>query len=467
VTMLLTDRRFGNGLPDTPLLTYAMGDFWYRFFDDQAGLTAMVQAVRDELVELDRSAHASIEANLLFGGDLLDREDRFPYLLDPSLVELMPIRFGDQLFFGNEVYYGQSIPMSWRFPLPANLYGITGVADRGRRPSRMLIEGQGCFQHRTPRDNWLQMHEDPRTVFRTIDVPKVGHRLLVWLHGVEIDRLLFARRRGMLVGLVAETTPPYMQAVEAALSADLRGGDELNLRRLLAAIAGGGMTEQDEVVEVIHTDRPMPVVITDRATYVGPATSLPVVVAGARAPAGTFLFDNVKFARLNQAPTWLSQFHLMPDITGLSQSQLITRVPASLQVVQTDEGLVANIANASDEFNAWINRPVGQFATWISKRNDLTPDSNGQFAISDFPSKINVLETLVGSPVTAGVSLSLIKASALVDNAHLLARLIRRVIPPHHAHIIEFDGDPPPGWIGPNGCSPNGLQLFSRPERPI
>lgn len=438
---------YGPKLPTVAELNQLAGDFWSRLFADQGSISAINAAVQQEYRQQIRNLHEQAATGSFQESPLHHTETFWPLLVRPIDVTLSPIRYGDGYQYGGAhggqpIYYGQYVEDHWRMPIPGDLVSATGVSDKVAMPDRWYTTGLDAFW----RPGELEMTVDPREVFQTRRDTQGEPYLLLWLYMAKFERFYLANRFGTLLGSYQKSTEPYRSAITACMLSNIYGSNEIRLRELLAAAVGEPVAEKAETVVTLLEDRPSPVVITDRRTVYGRPGKHPVVSVGQVLEAGDFFFDSVKFSDFRSGvPDWLSSITLPKAVTGVAEAEIPAgTVPISVSL-KNDKTYIRTGVDYP-EFWDWINSAEPSLPAILAEHLGLKVSNRNTPSPEVFPASADVLSALAESSLRYSLSVSLLRSSTLVDGAAQTLGMIRQLLPPWVAHVVQFDGPPPAGW---------------------
>lgn len=246
--------------------------------------------------------------------------------------------------------------------------------------------------------------------------------------------------------------PTPERSWDRCLNASYRGivkqTSELSLRDVIAAVFEVPVIRHPAKVIQVHTDRPRPLVVTDRETLVGHDGDSPSVEVGQLVAPGDFVFESVRFHDfcLSKPPSWMSVLRVPPRYfpKGISHPIQFSNQPQTLT-----SSIVGGKIRVRFPITAASNAERDRFWELVDEREEALGHGLAQFitnhpspTLGQLPSQVIPLQVIWSLWLNLGVSVSVVRLRPTTDHLGRLA-LIRRLVPPWLTHFIHFDQTEP------------------------
>ncbi|NDC41873.1 MAG: hypothetical protein EBZ77_10040, partial [Chitinophagia bacterium] len=455
---------FGDGIPSSRQVVKFFGDYWSTIYPDDGIISTLGYALKEELRQNFRKLKAFADDHDFNNAQALTYFTHFPLIVPLPLIKRPPIRFGDgfkfgQIINGQTFVYGQASPFWWEVPVPNSLMTVAAACDKPANPNVVLAAPFDVRPAGQP--GKLELHVDSVTdLFNVIDTEQ-GKCVVIWLYMAGFDDLRIQRRFGRYIKNQLPSTQNVVDTCKVSYDSLIQGPSEYKLRKFLSAACQAPIANTQEKVVAIRTNRAVPVVITDKQTAYGNRGAVPVVNVGDTLSPGDFLFDTVKFTDFSNIPAWLTSINIPSTFFGARAGIEIAAGNLSVTYTQKTDfiqirfpvtGDPADVVKFWADFDNACANSKPSLARRIATLKNIPLVGENDPPISLLPTSVNILELLAKSWFYQALSLSKIKTTYLPKHAGSLLSNVHTVIPAWTSHIVQFDGNAPPGY-SPSPCA--------------
>jgi hypothetical protein len=299
------------------------GTYWLDHFEGRDEVLTRARAstlVFDQVIRDLASCRASVS---LRSCPLEHHEHAHRVVLRQStLRHATPIRVGERDIDGTWVVGG--VIERGVYTSPADFAHAPVLTNRLRQPSRCLVWGIDFVV----RAGQLELATDPfadpllpaAPVFDALG-QVVDQELVLWAHEARRDDGWLGRLYGAPVGLPGPSTPERLQLLDGGYDALTGGTSSRAFRKMLEAVCGVRLADEDATVEVVQADPAGLLVVTDRAVHWFAATATALVAPGDRVAGGQALADTLQIDSLHSGavPAGLTTLELPASLLGLEE----------------------------------------------------------------------------------------------------------------------------------------------------
>lgn len=261
--------------------------------------------------------------------------------------------------------------------------------------------------------------------------------LVWWVDGTATR---FWSRALQLDNLGHEDNAPVL---ERTLKVGRGSAGQNTFSELLGELVGVPVVQRAARVEMVLTDRPRPVVITERETLTGEISDTPTVQVGSLVAPGDFVFDSLRFwdTARTEPPSWLTSL----KIPARYFSPVTIK---GLEFANTNQASQIYMVNDKPRLKFPITGTPADIERFWAYVDEKTTDLGYGFAElatnhplplqAQIPAQVNPLRLLWQLRLRLGTSVSVIRREPTLRLVRRLG-LARRCLPPWLTHIIHFE----------------------------
>lgn len=449
-----------GGVARAKTLLSLLGSFWNIYFDDRAVVEGCLQARSKQELQTFQDLLEAVRCASRYDVPIFHRKNWQLLLLRASQrLSAEPADYGDAGIVygpdasGTTVVYGTGPYAYVRYPGPDDLEDAPSIHNRLTEPSVSWVKD---LDYVLNADKTISFLKDPfaypdlipqRPVFDSKGL-QIDSEIGLWIFQGDFDWTAVYDHWGFILGILADSSEAYLDLINVALDAVVGGTTLKQIERALVAMAGIPVViEAQETVELIERDASFLLIGTDKHVYKFRPSVQALVSINDVLRSGDRLVDAFEIIELNNGvvPDHIQALSLGPNLLVPSFQGDLTFSNQDVDVVVTTDagktridlalgGLAADVDKFWDEMHT---RGIAAGQT-LAESLDSRTNPTGQPTAANLPTKINPLKFLVDNVLKYHSLLIHIKAGAAgVEGVGLEhARIIRRILSPHHLLLI-------------------------------